>query len=431
MENLLELVLGPVAHGGHCVARHDGRVVFVRHGIPGERVKVRLTEHDDDARFWRADVTSVLEPAASRVEHFWPAADALKAAVSKRLPVGGAEWGHMDLSEQCHLKGEVFTEQLKRLAGVERAVEVEAVPGAAEDGLAWRSRASFSVTAHGQLAMHPHRSEELIPVHAMPLAVPAINDLKLWEHDFSGIERVEVAAPSSGEPPLVLLFPREGAGATTVQRTARRLVGELSVAIVGARGAVERVRGKTWVREVVGENSFRVSGPGFWQIHTAAPAVLTDAVIEALAPEAGERLADLYAGAGLFSAALADRVRPDGSVLSVEGSPAASRDARKNLHRYAGVEVLQGKVERVLQESRDLTGVVLDPPRVGAGRAVVERLVASSARRVVYVSCDPASFARDVGYFQTQGWKLDRLRVFDLYPHTHHMESVGVLMPDS
>lgn len=432
MDHFLELVLGPIAHGGHCVARHEGRVVFVRHGIPGERVSVRLVDHDDDARFWRGDVAEVLEPAPDRVDHFWPEADALKAFTRNRLPVGGAEWGHIDLSAQRKLKGQVFAEQLKRLAGIERSVEVEAVPDVTTDGLAWRSRVAFSVTADGRLAMHPYRSDDLIRVQAMPLAVQAINNLRLWEQNFSGMERVEVAAPSSGESVLILLYPREGVPATNVHRTARKLVGEMSLAIVGQHGVVERVRGRTWVREVVGLNSFRVSGPGFWQIHTSAPDVLTTAVLENLNPQSDEQLADLYAGAGLFSAALADRVGPHGTVLSMESSPTASRDARKNLHRYPGVDVQQGKVERLLAMGRkDFTGVVLDPPRVGAGRVVVERIVSSLARRAVYVSCDPASFARDVEYFSAAGWGLKNVRVFDLYPHTHHMESVAILEPAS
>ncbi|GAA1339534.1 class I SAM-dependent RNA methyltransferase [Arthrobacter roseus] len=407
-------------------------MVFVRHGIPGERVKVRLMDHDDDARFWRGDVAEVLDPSPDRVDHFWPEADALRASARNQLPVGGAEWGHMNLSTQRKLKGLVFAEQLKRLAGMERSVEVEAVPDLTTDGLAWRSRVAFSVTANGRLAMHPYRSNDLISVQAMPLAVQAINDLKLWQQDFSGIERVEVAAPSSGDPVLILLFPRDGVPTTNVHRTARKLVGGMSVAIVGPQGAVERVRGRTWVREVVENNSFRVSGPGFWQIHTSAPDVLTTAVLESLDPQLDEHLADLYAGAGLFSAALADRVGPGGTVLSMEASSTASRDARKNLHHYPGVDVQQGKVERLLSAGReDITGVVLDPPRVGAGRVVIERITGSLARRVVYVSCDPSSFARDVGYFGAAGWDLKTVRVFDLYPHTHHMESVAILEPAS
>lgn len=195
-------------------------------------------------------------------------------------------------------------------------------------------------------------------------------------------------------------------------------------------GFIQRLRGRTWVQEIVGENRFRVTGEGFWQIHRSAPQVLTDAVLDGLAPVQGQRVADLYAGAGLFTAALADQVGQEGMVLSIEGSPGASRDARRNLHGRPHVDIVQGKVEKKLRERRPhLDAVVLDPPRAGAGKEAVRAIAATGAKAVVYVSCDPASFARDVGYFASAGWGLDSLRVLDLYPHTHHMESVAVLRP--
>ena len=125
-----ELVVdvGPVAHGGHCVARHEGRVIFVRHGIPGEKVRIRLTDDGESAKFWRADVVEVLEPSPDRVDHFWHAADAQRSWSHGHPPVGGAELGHISLERQRGLKADVLAEQLHRLAGVDaRAVTVEAV----------------------------------------------------------------------------------------------------------------------------------------------------------------------------------------------------------------------------------------------------------------------------------------------------------------
>src|SRR5687768_16464413 len=131
-----ELVVdvGPVAHGGHCVARHEGRVVFVRHGIPGEKVRARLTDADEKAKFWRADVVEVLEASPDRVDHFWRPADSRRAWGHGHPPVGGAEFGHITLARQRGLKADVLAEQLKRLAGVEQIPDgwdgtVEAVGG--------------------------------------------------------------------------------------------------------------------------------------------------------------------------------------------------------------------------------------------------------------------------------------------------------------
>lgn len=426
----LELTIGPAAHGGHCVARHEGRVVFVRHAIPGEVVMARLTEHDDDARFWRADATEVLSASPDRVNHPWPLADAVLAGMRGTRPVGGAEFGHIELSAQRRLKAGIFEEQLARLAKVERTVTVEPVPDESPDGLGWRTRVGFAVDAEGHLAMHEHRSTVLLPVADMPLAVPAINRLGLWNVDFRGVDGVEVAAGSGDEEPLVLLRTSGDTAGRRVREVADGITGASVAAWNPETGDLQRLHGRTWVREVVGTNSFRVTGEGFWQIHRSAPRVLTDAVLEGLAPRHGLRVADLYAGAGLFTAALAERVGESGSVLSVEGSPAASRDARRNLHGRVHVDIVQGKVEKVLRARRPhLDAVVLDPPRAGAGKDAVRSIVGTGAGTVVYVSCDPASFARDVGCFAGAGWNLKALRVFDLYPHTHHMESVAVLQP--
>lgn len=427
---LLELTIGPPAHGGHCVARHEGRVIFVRHALPGEVVKARLTEHDDGARFWRADATEVLQPSPDRVNHPWPLADAVLAGMRGTRPVGGAEFGHIDLPAQRRLKADIFSEQLARLGKVDRPVTVEPVPDETPDGLGWRTRVGFAVDSDGHLAMHEHRSTVLIPVADMPLAVPAINELALWNLDFSAVDGVEVAAGSGDDEPLVLLKTQQDPPGREIRALADGIEGASVATWNPESGAVTRLRGRTWVREVVGAHSFRVTGEGFWQIHRSAPRVLTDAVLEGLNPAAGERVADLYAGAGLFTAALAERVGETGSVLSVEGSPAASRDARRNLHGQAHVDIVQGKVEKVLRERRPhFDAVVLDPPRAGAGKDTVRAITGTGVKAVVYVSCDPASFARDVAYFATSGWQLDSLRVFDLYPHTHHMESVAVLRP--
>ncbi|WP_427132423.1 class I SAM-dependent RNA methyltransferase [Pseudarthrobacter sp. S9] len=440
--------VGPVAHGGHCVARHEGRVVFVRHAIPGEKVRVRVTDDGAAAKFWRADVVEVLEASPDRVDHFWDLADSRRSWSHRHPPVGGAELGHISLERQRSLKAEVLAEQLRRLAGVEISPEVEAVgepaPGLAAAagtaaarpaGLGWRTRAGFAVTPGGKLGMHAHRSDSVLPVREMPLAVDGINAIRLWEIDLQGIDRVEVAAPANGSRPLVLLVPAPGTRAKRLSAILAQLPDDVSVASFDpAKGEVLQLRGRTYVQETAAGHEYRVTGDGFWQIHRDAPDTLVGAVTGFLhdggylAP--GGVVADLYAGAGLFTAPLADAVGVTGSVLSVEGSPGTSRDARKNLHDATQVEIVQGRVERVLrQKPRNFDALVLDPPRAGAGKSVVNQLIGAGPRAVAYVSCDPASFARDLGYFQEGGWGLAGLRAFDLYPHTHHMETVALLTP--
>ncbi len=351
--------VGPVAHGGHCVARladgvDEGRVVFVRHAVPGERVEVRVTEGNEGDRFWRADAVAVVVASPDRV--------AAPCPVAGPGLCGGCDFQHVALPRQRLLKAEVVAEQLRRLAGIERAVTVEAVPGD-QEGLRWRTRTRFAHLPDGRAAMRKHRSHDLVPV-----------------------DDCLIAAPGASDPAAV----------EVVEAAGRR-------------------------------HEFRVTGDGFWQVHPGAPRVLTETVLALLDPRQGERVLDLYAGVGLFTAFLTDIVGADRAV-AVEGHPGAARDAVANLPR--GVRVRQGDVARVLGESLDepFDLVVLDPPREGARRAVVEQVVDRAPRAVAYVACDPAALARDVAVFAEHGYQLTDLRAFDLFPMTHHVECVALLV---
>lgn len=428
---ILELRVGPIAHGGHCVARYEGRVIFVRHAIPGELVRVRVTEQDPTAKFWRADVCEVLESSEHRVEHFWDPANALKHAE----PVGGAEFGHIALAWQRELKAQIVREQFQRLAGMEAAAagftQVLAAPQES-DGLHWRTRMAYTVDAHGRLAMSAHRSHTLTALSSMPLAHRAIEAARLYELNFRGISRVEVAVSSTDESLLVLLAEAERGAAARVAAALPKALNiaafsQGSGAAADGQGQLTRLRGRTWLSETVGEHNYRITGEGFWQIHRQAARVLTERVLDLCDPQPGQVIADLYAGAGLFSVPLAQRVGQSGMVFSVEGAPGTHRDAKKNLRQLPHARVIQGRVERVLKQvsTSGLDTVVLDPPRVGIEKSVAAELAASGAAKICYVSCDPASFARDVARLTSRGYELRHVEVHDLYPHTHHLESVG------
>ena len=183
--------------------------------------------------------------------------------------------------------------------------------------------------------------------------------------------------------------------------------------------------------EVVGDREYQVRAGGFWQVHPGAAATLLGAVLDALEPQPGDAVLDLYAGVGLFAAGLADRVSPGGRVTAVEAGQRAVQDARANLDGRPGVRVERGRVDHVLrrQHLRRADLVVLDPPRSGAGRSVVDLLSRVGARRIAYVACDPAALARDLRWFAERGHLLAGLRAFDLFPMTHHVECVALLRP--
>jgi len=403
-EPLVGLEIGSVAHGGHCVARYDGRVVFVRHSLPGERVLARLTDAAPDAPFWRADAVEVIQASPDRVPSAWPAAGP--------DGVGGGELAHVSLDGQRRWKAVVVAEQLQRLARIERDVVVEAAPGDAErGGLGWRTRIELVTDANGKAGMTRHRSHEVVPLTSMPLASEAIADLALFDRSWPADTRISVAAPGSGDRPVILV----------------------GGAVWGSHGPDNRANARTSVREEVeaaGETyRYRVAAEGFWQVHRSAPTVLVSAVMAALGDLDGGRVLDLYSGSGLFTAPLGRAVGRSGSVIAIEGDPRAVRDARRNVHESRHVELRHGPVERVL--AAEVVGavdaVVLDPARVGAGRRVIGQIAERAPERVVYVACDPAALARDLSYLAGHGYQLEDLRAFDLFPMTHHVECVAVL----
>ncbi len=424
-----------MATGGSCVARHEGRVVFVRHTLPGEVVLARLLDAGAAKRFWRAEAVEVLTASPDRVP--------VRCPVAGPGGCGGCDWQHASLTAQREGKAAVVREQLRRLAGVDwPGLQVEALAGEA-DGLGWRRRVRFAVDAEGRAGLRAHRSRAVIAVASCPIAHPDVAAVDVPGRRWPGAGAVEVVTGDDGDP-LVIVEPPDG-------EVGPRRTGELPpvpVSVSLARreaDGVHRLRGRTWVEHRVEvpvpggdvvQRRFRVTGGGFWQGHPAAAQTLLDAVLGAAQPRPGERVVDLYSGAGLFTAGLALAVGERGAVLGLEGDARACADARRNLHDLAWVQLEQGLVERRLTAltapapwSGAVDVVVLDPPRAGAGRAVMEAIVALRPRVVAYVACDPASLARDVALAATRGYQLSALRSFDLFPMTHHVESLALLTP--
>jgi tRNA/tmRNA/rRNA uracil-C5-methylase (TrmA/RlmC/RlmD family) len=429
---LVEVDVERVAHGGFCVARHEGRAVFVRHTLPGERVRALVTEGDDTDRYLRADAVEILTASPDRVKP--PCPHAAPGGC------GGCDWQHVAPAAQRRLKADVVAEQLRRLADLDWPVEVEEVPSpdGAEAGLGWRSRVRFAVTADGRLGLRKHRSHEVVPIDACPIADASVEAVGAERRSWPGMSEVEVIAASGSSDRAVVVTPTPGARLPHV-------TGEVPVSVLLGdpdSGVARRVHGRPFVREVAAGRTWRVSGSGFWQVHPAAPKVLTAAVLDALRPEAGETAVDLYCGVGLFAGVLAAAVGADGYVVGVESDPLALGDARHNLADLSTVRLVNARADHALRtglpaparlsarrqlDTADL--VVLDPPRTGAGRAVVDRIVDLCPRAVGYVSCDPATLARDVSWFAAAGYRLAALRAFDLFPMTQHVECVAVLEP--
>jgi tRNA/tmRNA/rRNA uracil-C5-methylase (TrmA/RlmC/RlmD family) len=402
----LVLTVGPVAHGGHCVARsEEGQVVFVRHTLPGEEIVAEVTE--ESRRFLRADCVEVRTAAAERVTAPCP--------YSGPGRCGGCDFQHVSPAGQRELLGSVVAEQLHRLAGLDVDVVVEPVEGDL-DGLGWRTRVRYTTDAEGRLGLRRHRSHDVVPVDRCLIAADAVADAP--SHRWPGTRSVETVWSGTGERLVVV----EPAGRRRVRLPPIELDGAVTT-------AGERLRGRTYVTERAAGRDWRVSAGGFWQVHPGAADTLVEAVLGALAPRKGEHALDLYSGVGLFSAALAEALGRDGSVVSVEGALRAVKDARRNLRDLPQIRIEDGPVSRVLRRSEPADLVVLDPPRTGAGAQDVARIAALAPRAVAYVACDPAALARDVATFAGHGYLMENLRAFHLFPMTHHVECVATLRP--
>src|SRR3954468_7942810 len=404
-----EVTVGPVAHGGHCVARHEGRVVFVRHSLPGERVVVRVTE-DRHPGYCRADAVRVLEPSPHRVERPCP--------YSGPGRCGGCDWQHVTPAEQRRLKSAVVEEQLTRLAGLRDVdVPVEALPGGP---LRWRSRARFAVDRSGVAGLRRYRSHDVVVLDDCPITVEPAAQAVLRRR-WPGAGAVDVSVDSTGAVTTTRLDRRGHPQTTRVLRPGSDVPEEPA-------GRAERhAGGRDW----------EVEGTGFWQVHPAAADALVAAVEAAAAVRPGETVLDLYAGAGLFGGALAPGVGRSGRVVCVESDADACAAAAANLAELPQAEVWQGEVDAeglagLLDELGSAPdAVVLDPPRAGAGVPVSRLLAGTGARAVGYVACDPAALGRDVAAFADTGYRLAALRGFDAFPMTAHVECVALLVGES
>lgn len=446
--DVVQVAVGAVAHGGHCVARYDGRVIFVRHALPGEVALVRVTETRRDS-FCRADAVEILTAAPGRREapcaHFRPAG------------CGGCDFQHAEPALQRELKEAVVAEQLERLGGVDVPVVVEELAGGEFD---WRTRVRWAQDLDGRIGPRMSRSHDVVPLTlAEPclIAAPGLTELAL---DPAVSQMVTAAAAAlqqaPEERPGVKRGHRGGRGKSHGQPLNKRPAlrgrgsemsevtltaggdGHLHATAGAATAIFDRaaIAGQPMFEpsnadqhrstETVLDRTFQVAADGFWQVHPQAATTLVTAVLEFLPDIRGGVAWDLYGGVGLFAAFLAGAVGPDGSVLTVESDVRAGELAAINLADLPQVRVLPGRVEEViagLQHKVDV--IVLDPPRSGAGAVVCAAIADRDPAVIIYVACDPAALGRDTRTLTGLGYRLAELRAFDAFPQTAHVECVA------
>jgi len=389
LDETLELTIEKVAHGGVFVARHESRVVFVSGAIPGEKVLARVFE-DKGGSFARAEVVQVIEPSVDRVPHFW----------KKSEVAGGAEFGHIALPRQRKLKQEVLEEGLQRFAGIEIEVPVEAIDDN-ETGLGYRTRIQLHVNEFGDAGPYMERSHDVVRVRNLPLAVSEIEELGLHLKNWQNVSKIHIAASNTG----------------------------------GMQWLVDKkVKGDQTLIESAFGRTYRLSPGAFWQVHKNAANLLAT-VVTGMAKATGFNKSadnlDLYGGVGLFAGSLANTFGLDSKLTLVEASKIATADAKKNLadlQQFRSIATGTGAYLKGVDRLAKGSTVVIDPPRSGAGREVVGELLRLKPDHLIYVACDPIALARDLKDLLAGEYKIREIRAFDLFPHTHHFETVVSLV---
>ncbi|MDO9485108.1 MAG: TRAM domain-containing protein [Actinomycetota bacterium] len=377
--------IGAMVHGGHALAYPKGNTAFVRHAIPGESARIRITEVR--SKFIRADAIEILNASEHRVQ--------APCVWAHPGGCGGCDFQHVELSEQRRIKGAIARESLMRHAGVDPG-EAEAIPLRDDHGLHWRSRMRWSVDQGGNAGLLAVRTHGVLPIDECILATRAIAAAKVTERQWPGVESVHTVQGSNQA--VSIWADRE--------------------LIDGGRKVTQHVHDREW----------EIGASDFWQVHPDAAPAIVDFVIAAAAPQSGERWLDLYAGAGLISAFLGEAVGAEGRVHAVESYRSALRDGRRALADLTQVEFIEADVSTWNLPSQ-VDGIVLDPPRRGAGVEVMAAIAAAQPRAVVYVACDPVAFARDASFLMGAGYALAEFSVLDAFPMTHHMECIAKFVP--
>jgi len=399
-----ELEITTMAHGGSGIGRLDGRVVFTPGVIPGEVVEVEIVE-DSKKSLWRAQPVKIVSPSPHRIPHIWPEADLSRPWAMR---AGGADYGHIELSHQRALKTDILRDALQRFGGLSGdlvdSLVVQGVPSDDEkNGLAWRTRVSLHADDEGRLGPYAEKSHTVIPVSSLPLATENIQNCGVLDSTYQGAESVRVVD-----------------------------------ALSGVRLIIDNQKPQE-LSEFVSGVEFRLSDQTFWQVHHQAPEVLQGALTRAVQQDRLDptaRNADLYCGVGLLGAALADISPSTLTLTGVESEESALPYLMQNLDDTTTLTPVADRVDRWLR--REVTGlsaatagewsratVILDPPRSGAKSDVISSLEKLAPAQIIYVACDPVALGRDTGLLDKAGYDMVFVEAWDLFPHTHHMETIA------
>jgi 23S rRNA (uracil1939-C5)-methyltransferase len=412
-----DLHLTTITHGGAALGRHEGRAIFVPYALPGETVSVEIMQ--DKGRYAFARLVEVLEPSPNRVTppcpYFGPTA------------CGGCQWQHIDYQTQLGLKAEIVADQLARIGGITDPTVHPVLPD--DSGWAYRNHAQFHPAPEGGLGFQSApshdqaegQSRRVVAIEECPILHPLLSNLyATLDLDMEGLHRLGLrVGTATGDQMLIFEVAQDLPPSLEIDLP-------VSCVLLLSDGQHANLIGHNHITETVANHTYRISAPSFFQINTSQAEQLVRLVLECLDLRGDETVLDAYCGVGLFTVPLAERA---GLVVGIELAPSAIADMMENTADLDNVDIIEGPVEAVLPDlDLSLDAAVVDPPRAGVDRFALDALIASHPARVVYVSCDPATLARDAKRLARAGYRLVEVQPVDMFPQTYHVESVALFV---
>ena len=379
--DIITLDVGSIANGGHFVGKHKNQIVFVRHSITGEKVNVKITAVN--SKFAFGDAIEILKKSKDRVN------PPCKYAHPKGC--GGCDFQHIDPIAQLNLKKIVIQDQFKQIAKIE--INPDVISENSLSGLNWRTRLNLAISENKQLGLRAHRSKKVVEIDECLIAIKEINKLEIFKKKWENDDNIRISYSSEND---------------------------INISQLG-----KNISGSNKLREVVGDNKYYISPQSFWQSHKNAPHILLKQVLKLANIKEGERVCDLYGGVGLFTLPISKILRENGEVHLVEMDRGCVKDANEMFAGIKNIFIHHGKVEQKLGGIKKIDTIILDPPRNGVSKQVINQMIEKKPKSIIYVSCNPSTLARDTKILLDNKYELNHIVGLDLFPMTHHIECIA------
>ena len=379
--DIITLDIGTIANGGHFIARHNDQIIFVRHSITGEKANVKITAVN--SKFAFGDAVEILKKSKDRVN--------APCKYSHPEGCGGCDFQHIDLKTQLNFKKIVIQDQFKRIAKID--INPDLISADSNNGLNWRSRLNLGISENKKLGLRSHKSNNIIEIDECLIALKEINNLDVFNKHWENNDNIKISCSSEND---------------------------INISHLG-----KKISGSDKLKEVVKDNKFNISPQSFWQSHKNAPGIILEQVLKFANIKKGERVCDLYGGVGLFTLPISKIIGENGEVHLIETNRTCIDDANEMFADLKNIFTHHGTVEQKLGSVKKIDTIILDPPRNGISKQVINQMIEKKPHTIVYVSCNPSTLARDTKILLNNKYALTNVVGLDLFPMTHHVECVA------